>query len=48
MDDVSIKVLYCGVCHTDLHHLRNDWGISVYPLVPGYALFPSLLYNLLH
>lgn len=35
-DDVSIKVLYCGVCHSDLHMLKNDWGSTDYPVVPGY------------
>ena len=34
--DVLIEIRYCGVCHTDLHFVRNDWGISVYPLVPGH------------
>ncbi|KAK9231446.1 hypothetical protein WN943_021680 [Citrus x changshan-huyou] len=33
--DVTIKVLYCGICRSDLHMLKNDWGISTYPLVPG-------------
>ncbi|KAH7663257.1 cinnamyl-alcohol dehydrogenase protein [Dioscorea alata] len=37
-DDVTIKVLFCGMCHTDLHHLRNDWGITFYPLVPGHEI----------
>lgn len=34
--DVRFKVLYTGICHSDLHHLKNDWGRSKYPLVPGY------------
>lgn len=34
-DDVRLKVLYCGICHTDLHFLKNEWGMSTYPLVPG-------------
>jgi uncharacterized zinc-type alcohol dehydrogenase-like protein len=37
-DDVSIEILYCGVCHSDLHQARNDWGIAVYPLVPGHEI----------
>ena len=37
-DDVAIDILYCGVCHTDLHMARNDWGFSVYPLVPGHEI----------
>lgn len=36
--DVLIEIRYCGVCHTDIHFLRNDWGISVYPLVPGHEI----------
>ncbi|XP_020095443.1 probable cinnamyl alcohol dehydrogenase 6 [Ananas comosus] len=38
VDDVTIKVLYCGMCHTDLHHVRNDWGITMYPVVPGHEI----------
>lgn len=37
-DDVAIEILYSGVCHTDLHMARNDWGFSVYPLVPGHEI----------
>lgn len=37
-DDVVIKILYCGVCHTDLHAARNDWGWSRYPVVPGHEI----------
>lgn len=35
-DDVTLKILYCGVCHSDLHTLRNEWGFTFYPVVPGY------------
>ena len=37
-DDVLIDILYCGICHTDLHWIRNDWGHSRYPLVPGHEI----------
>ena len=37
-DDVVMDVLYCGVCHSDLHQARNDWGFSSYPLVPGHEV----------
>ena len=37
-NDVAMEVLYCGVCHTDLHMARNDWGWSVYPIVPGHEI----------
>ncbi|WDF77215.1 NAD(P)-dependent alcohol dehydrogenase [Mucilaginibacter sp. KACC 22773] len=36
--DVEIEILYCGVCHSDLHTARNDWGFSVYPTVPGHEI----------
>ena len=36
--DVLIEIKYCGVCHTDIHFLRNDLGISVYPMVPGHEI----------
>ncbi|EHA8590695.1 Cinnamyl alcohol dehydrogenase 3 [Cocos nucifera] len=38
VDDVTIKVLYCGICHTDLHHVKDDWGITMYPVVPGHEI----------
>ncbi|CAL5326731.1 unnamed protein product [Camellia sinensis] len=34
-EDVRFKILYCGICHSDLHCVKNEWGISKYPLVPG-------------
>jgi uncharacterized zinc-type alcohol dehydrogenase-like protein len=37
-NDVSIEILYCGVCHSDLHQARNDWGFSTYPIVPGHEI----------
>jgi uncharacterized zinc-type alcohol dehydrogenase-like protein len=37
-DDVVIDILYCGVCHSDLHQARNDWGNSQYPMVPGHEI----------
>ncbi|KAK8321499.1 hypothetical protein V6Z12_A12G101700 [Gossypium hirsutum] len=36
--DVAFKVLYCGICHSDLHMAKNEWGMSVYPLVPGHEI----------
>lgn len=35
-DDVVIEILYCGVCHSDIHNVRNDWGSATYPMVPGH------------
>ena len=36
--DVEIDILYCGVCHSDLHTARNDWGGTKYPAVPGHEI----------
>ncbi|MFD1768670.1 NAD(P)-dependent alcohol dehydrogenase [Sphingobacterium suaedae] len=37
-NDVEIDILYCGVCHSDLHTARNEWGGTVYPNVPGHEI----------
>ena len=37
-DDVQIEILYCGVCHSDLHQARNEWGNAMYPMVPGHEI----------
>ncbi|MCC2604075.1 NAD(P)-dependent alcohol dehydrogenase [Planctobacterium marinum] len=37
-NDVAMEVLYCGVCHSDLHTARNDWGWTQYPNVPGHEI----------
>src|SRR5580704_10330655 len=36
--DVRIDILYCGVCHSDLHQARNEWSNTVYPCVPGHEI----------
>ncbi|PSK95094.1 NAD(P)-dependent alcohol dehydrogenase [Taibaiella chishuiensis] len=36
--DVQFEILYCGVCHSDLHQVRNEWGGTVYPIVPGHEI----------
>lgn len=36
--DVAIEIRYCGVCHSDLHTARNDWGRTRYPVVPGHEI----------
>jgi len=36
--DVLIEIEYCGVCHTDLHFVNNDWGMTEYPVVPGHEI----------
>jgi uncharacterized zinc-type alcohol dehydrogenase-like protein len=42
-DDVVIQILYCGICHTDVHHARNDWGRANYPLVPGHEIIGKVV-----
>jgi len=36
--DVQVEILYCGVCHSDLHQARDEWGGSIYPMVPGHEI----------
>src|SRR5687768_13094238 len=36
--DVEIEILYCGVCHSDLHTARNEWHGTIYPCVPGHEI----------
>lgn len=37
-DDVAIDILFCGVCHSDLHTVRGEWGGTLYPCVPGHEI----------
>jgi uncharacterized zinc-type alcohol dehydrogenase-like protein len=37
-EDVQIEILYCGVCHSDLHQARDEWGNSAFPMVPGHEI----------
>ncbi|WP_082498331.1 NAD(P)-dependent alcohol dehydrogenase [Chryseobacterium sp. Leaf180] len=41
-NDVEIEIHYCGVCHSDLHTARNDWGGSKYPAVPGHEIIGKI------
>ncbi len=36
--DVHLEILYCGVCHSDIHQARNEWGSSTFPMVPGHEI----------
>jgi alcohol dehydrogenase (NADP+) len=39
--DVQIEILYCGICHSDLHSVRNEWSSvvpTIYPIVPGHEI----------
>ena len=37
-NEVTIEVLYCGVCHSDIHQVRDEWGGSIFPMVPGHEI----------
>jgi len=37
-DEIEIEVLYCGVCHSDIHQIKNEWSNTVYPCVPGHEV----------
>ncbi len=41
--EVNVKVLYCGICHSDYHHINNDWGDSKYPMVPGHEMVGEVI-----
>ena len=42
-NDVHIDIEYCGVCHSDLHFVKNDWGMTQYPLVPGHEIIGRVI-----
>lgn len=42
-NDVLIKIEYCGVCHSDLHQARGEWGASVFPMVPGHEIVGTIM-----
>ena len=42
-NDVAIEILYSGICHSDLHQARNDWGFSQYPMVPGHEIIGKVI-----
>lgn len=42
-NDVVIKILFCGIARADLHQMRNDWGNSIYPMVPGHEIVGRVL-----
>lgn len=41
--DVDIDILYCGVCHSDIHQVRSEWGKAIYPLVPGHEIVGRII-----
>jgi uncharacterized zinc-type alcohol dehydrogenase-like protein len=42
-NDIQIEILYCGVCHSDVHTVRDEWGKSNYPLVPGHEIVGKIV-----
>ncbi len=40
--DVQIEILYCGVCHSDIHQVRNEWANATYPMVPGHEIIGTV------
>jgi alcohol dehydrogenase (NADP+) len=41
--DVVIDILYCGVCHSDIHQARDEWGGSIFPMVPGHEIVGTVV-----
>jgi uncharacterized zinc-type alcohol dehydrogenase-like protein len=41
--DVQIDIRYCGVCHSDIHQVRDEWGGAIYPMVPGHEIVGSVV-----
>ena len=41
--DVHIEILFCGVCHSDIHQARDEWGGAVYPMVPGHEIVGKII-----
>ncbi|MEJ0062630.1 MAG: NAD(P)-dependent alcohol dehydrogenase [Alphaproteobacteria bacterium] len=41
-DEVEVKVTHCGICHSDIHLIDNDWGISSYPFIPGHEIVGTI------
>ncbi len=42
-DDVHVKILFCGVCHSDIHQARDEWGGSMYPMIPGHEIVGEVI-----
>ncbi|WP_454685030.1 NAD(P)-dependent alcohol dehydrogenase [Ancylobacter moscoviensis] len=42
-NDVVMEILYCGVCHSDLHWAKNDWGWTVFPAIPGHEIIGRVI-----
>lgn len=42
-NDVQVEILYCGVCHSDIHQVRDEWNGSIYPMVPGHEIIGKVI-----
>ena len=42
-NDVKLEILFCGICHSDVHQVRNEWGGSVFPMVPGHEIVGKVI-----
>ena len=42
LQEVEIAISHCGICHSDLHLISNDWGISQYPFIPGHEVIGTV------
>lgn len=43
--DIEVRITHCGICHSDVHLIDNDWGISTYPLVPGHEIIGTVAHT---
>jgi uncharacterized zinc-type alcohol dehydrogenase-like protein len=41
-NEVEIEVTHCGICHSDLHLIDNDWGMTQYPFIPGHEIVGAI------
>ena len=42
-EDIDIKVSYCGICHSDLCMINNEWGMTQYPIIPGHEIIGEIV-----
>src|ERR1700678_4022785 len=42
-NDVVVEIAYCGVCHSDIHQVRDEWGGSIFPMVPGHEIVGRMI-----
>jgi uncharacterized zinc-type alcohol dehydrogenase-like protein len=42
-NEVEVQITHCGICHSDIHLINNDWGISQYPFIPGHEIVGSIV-----